>query len=87
MWGVMVETECFTRSTATASYQGFVLRLNQIPDNWQQIAVRFRRANAIRDGDILLCFEWKYLRFIWAAKAAQNQRWRLVMVPGIGSIF
>jgi len=29
----------------------FDIRLNQIPDNWQQIAVRFRRANGIRDGD------------------------------------
>ena len=26
-------------------------RLNQIPDDWHQIAVRFRRANGIRDGD------------------------------------
>ena len=29
----------------------FDLRLNQIPDDWQQIVVRFRRANGIRDGD------------------------------------
>jgi putative transposase len=29
----------------------FDLRLNQIPDEWQQIAVRFRRANGIRDND------------------------------------
>jgi hypothetical protein len=29
----------------------FDLRLNQIPDKWQQIAVRFRRANGIRNGD------------------------------------
>jgi hypothetical protein len=29
----------------------FDIRLNQIPDNWQQIAVRFRRANGIRGGD------------------------------------
>ncbi|MCT0216739.1 hypothetical protein KQ298_10445 [Synechococcus sp. CS-1330] len=29
----------------------FDLRLNQIPDEWHQIAVRFRRANGIRDGD------------------------------------
>ena len=29
----------------------FDLRLNQIPDNWHQVAVRFRRANGIRDGD------------------------------------
>ena len=26
-------------------------RLNQIPEDWHQIAVRFRRANGIRDGD------------------------------------
>jgi hypothetical protein len=29
----------------------FDLSLNQIPDNWHQIAMRFRRANGIRDGD------------------------------------
>ena len=29
----------------------FDLRLNQIPEEWHQIAVRFRRANGIRDGD------------------------------------
>jgi putative transposase len=29
----------------------FDCRLNQIPDDWQQIAVRFRRVNGIRDGD------------------------------------
>jgi len=29
----------------------FDCRLNQIPDDWHQIAVRFRRANGIRDGD------------------------------------
>ena len=29
----------------------FDCRLNQIPVDWQQIAVRFRRANGIRDGD------------------------------------
>jgi hypothetical protein len=41
----------------------------------------------VKNGDLLLCYECKYLRFIWAAKAAkaaQNQRWRWVMVPGIG---
>ncbi len=27
------------------------VRLNQIPEEWQQIAVKFRRANGIRDGD------------------------------------
>jgi putative transposase len=29
----------------------FDCRLNQIPEDWHQIAVRFRRANGIRDGD------------------------------------
>ena len=29
----------------------FDCRLNQIPEEWHQIAVRFRRANGIRDGD------------------------------------
>ena len=29
----------------------FDLCLNQIPEEWHQIAVRFRRANGIRDGD------------------------------------
>jgi len=29
----------------------FDCRLNQIPDDWQQIAVRFRGANGIRNGD------------------------------------
>ncbi len=27
------------------------VRLNQIPEEWHQVAVRFRRANGIRDGD------------------------------------
>jgi hypothetical protein len=34
-----------------------------------------------------LCCGWKYLRFIWEAKAAQNLRRRSVMVPGIGCCF
>ncbi len=29
----------------------FDVRLNQIPEDWHQVAVRFRRANGIRDGD------------------------------------
>ena len=29
----------------------FDLRLNQIPEDWHQIAVRFRRANGIGDDD------------------------------------
>ena len=28
------------------------VRLNQIPDDWHQVAVKFRRANGIRDGDL-----------------------------------
>lgn len=27
------------------------VRLNQIPDEWHQVAVRFRKTNGIRDGD------------------------------------
>ncbi|WP_193742156.1 MULTISPECIES: hypothetical protein [unclassified Prochlorococcus] len=38
-----------TRPTATAF--AFDIRLNQIPEDWHQVAVRFRRANGIRDGD------------------------------------
>ena len=30
----------------------FDIRLNQIPEEWHQVAVRFRRANGIRDGDM-----------------------------------
>jgi hypothetical protein len=37
--------------------------------------------------DIWLCCGCKYLRFIWAAKAAQNRQLRWVMVPGIGYAF
>jgi hypothetical protein len=33
----------------------FDMRLNQIPEEWQQIAARFRRANGIRDGDRERC--------------------------------
>ena len=29
----------------------FDCRLNQISEEWHQVAVRFRRANGIRDGD------------------------------------
>ncbi|WP_413413320.1 hypothetical protein [Prochlorococcus sp. MIT 0701] len=28
------------------------LRMNQSPEDWHQVAVRFRRANGIRDGDM-----------------------------------
>jgi len=34
----------------TQLHFAFDLRLNQIPDEWHQIAVRCRRANGIRDG-------------------------------------
>ncbi len=27
------------------------IRLNQIPKDWHQVAVRFRKTNGIRDGD------------------------------------
>ena len=29
----------------------FDIRLNKVPEEWQKIAVRFRGANGIRDGD------------------------------------
>ncbi len=29
----------------------FDIRLNQIPEEWYKIAVKFRKANGIRDGD------------------------------------
>ena len=29
----------------------FDVRINQIPEDWHQVAVRFSRANGIRDGD------------------------------------
>jgi len=32
----------------------------------------------------LLCCGWKYLRLILVKKAAQDWRWRWVMVSGIG---
>ena len=38
----------------------------------------------VKNGDLLLCYGWKYLRFNWEAKAAQNLRWRWVMLPDIG---
>ena len=36
----------------------FDIRLNQIPEEWHQIAVRFRRANGIRDGDRERSYTW-----------------------------
>ena len=41
----------------------------------------------VKNGDILLCCEWKYLRFILGGKAAQDWRYRWVMVSGIGGRF
>ncbi len=32
------------------------IRLNQIPEDWHQDAVKFRMANGIRDGDIQFTF-------------------------------
>jgi hypothetical protein len=33
----------------------FDCRLNQIPEEWHQVAMRFRRANGIRDGNRERC--------------------------------
>ena len=41
----------------------------------------------IENGGALLCYGWKYLRLIFVKKAAQDWRWRWVMVPGIGLLF
>jgi hypothetical protein len=38
-------------TTSTTSIFEFFNYLNQIPDDWLQLVVRFRRANGIRDGD------------------------------------
>ena len=58
----LVETSRSNRSKSKRISPGqqqlpfaFDLRLNQIPDNWHQVAVRFRRANGIRDGDKERC--------------------------------
>ncbi|KZR68648.1 hypothetical protein PMIT1313_02272 [Prochlorococcus marinus str. MIT 1313] len=32
------------------------VRLNQIPEDWHQLVVRFRKINGIRDGDIQFRF-------------------------------
>ena len=52
----LVETSSRSKSKRISPGQmqlpfAFDLRLNQIPEDWQQIAVRFRRANGIGDGD------------------------------------
>ncbi|WP_413400540.1 hypothetical protein [Prochlorococcus sp. MIT 0718] len=32
------------------------IRLNQIPEEWHQLSMKFRKANGIRDGDIQFTF-------------------------------
>jgi hypothetical protein len=49
--------------------------------------VRFRRANGIRDGDIFICCECKYLRLFLGGKEAQYLQWWWAMVQGIGCGF
>jgi hypothetical protein len=34
----------------------FNIRLTQIPDEWHHVAVRFRKTNGIRDGDLQLIY-------------------------------
>jgi hypothetical protein len=58
LWGVIVETEAYCQSKSKRVSPGqqqlpfaFDLCLNQIPDEWHQIALRFRRVNGISDGD------------------------------------
>ena len=41
----------------------------------------------IRDGDAWLFCEWRYVSLIRGGKAAQDLRWRWLMVPGIGCRF
>jgi hypothetical protein len=54
----LVETSGSSRSKSKRILPGqqllpfaFNLCLNQIPDDWHQVAVKFRRANGIRNGD------------------------------------
>jgi hypothetical protein len=45
---------CKSKRTSPEQTQlpiGIDLRLNQIPDDWHQIAMSFRRVNGIRDSD------------------------------------
>jgi hypothetical protein len=44
-----LEQAIITRAAATPF--SFDVRLNQIPEEWHLIALRFKRANGIRDGD------------------------------------
>ena len=41
----------------------------------------------IEDRDAWLFCEWRYVSFIRGGKAAQDLRWRWLMVPGIGCRF
>jgi hypothetical protein len=47
--GVIMETEAYSPGQQQLPF-AFDIRVNQIPDEWHQVAVRFRRANGIRDG-------------------------------------
>jgi len=58
----LVETRYMSRSKKKRMSPGqrqlpfaFDCRLHQIPEEWNQIAVRFRRANGVRDGDRERC--------------------------------
>jgi hypothetical protein len=55
----MVETRGAQRSKSKRASPGqqqlpfaFDYRLNQIPDEWHQVALRFRRANGIREAEM-----------------------------------
>jgi hypothetical protein len=41
----------------------------------------------IENRDAWLCCGWKYMGFILAGKAAQDCRWKVAVVPGIGGSF
>jgi hypothetical protein len=48
--GVIMETEAYSPGQQQLPF-AFDCRLNQIQQDWQHIAVRFRRTNGIRAGD------------------------------------
>jgi hypothetical protein len=48
--GVIMETDAYSPGQQQLPL-AFDIRLNQIPEEWHQVAVRFRRAIGIRDGD------------------------------------
>jgi hypothetical protein len=53
----------------------FDIRLNQIPDDWHQVAARFRRANGIHDGDR----ERRIWQLRWGNKyISREQEWRCI---------